>query len=101
MEADRTVQIFLSESTAALGVYEVIYTEAKKFICNCHKFISSNRCPHTKFVEDKVKNNGGTYPLEIAPEATKMEVLKAAQSADEFRKFLIKYAKIEVLDSNA
>ena len=97
MEKDRTVQIFLSQNMSPMRVYEVIYTGNKTFTCNCDAFTIRSRCNHTRFVEKKVKDNNGTYPLEISPGVTAEDVKKASESSEAFRMFLIKHGKIEVL----
>lgn len=49
-----------------------------------------------RFVQTRITANKGTYPLEISPRATAEEAEKAKSSSEEFRKFVIKYGKIEV-----
>jgi len=101
MQTDRTVQIFLSETSSAIGVFEVMYTTEKTFKCNCPTFESMAKCQHTRFVERKVKSNNGRYPLEISSDVTSEDVMEASKTAESFRMFLIKHGKIEVLNKNA
>jgi len=97
MEEARLVQIFLSQAnTPGPGIYEVSLTTDKKFVCTCPGFNGRNTCKHTKFVEARVKNNNGTYPLEISVRSQDEDTDRAMESPEAFRDFIIKYGKIEV-----
>ena len=97
MQGNKLVQIFLSENLNPGGVYEVSYTPSKSFVCTCPGFEGRSKCKHVKFVDERVKANNGTYPLEISKSVTNEEADKASESPEAFREFLIKYGKIEVL----
>jgi hypothetical protein len=97
MEDTRLVQIFLSQAnTPGPGIYEVSLTGDKKFICTCPGYNGRSTCKHTKFVEARVKNNNGTYPLEISTRSKDEDTDRAMESPESFREFIIKYGKIEV-----
>lgn len=97
MQDARLVQIFLSQAnTPGPGIYEVSLTKDKKFICTCPGYNGRATCKHTKFVEARVKNNNGTYPLEISTRCKEEDADMSVASPEEFRKFIIKYGKIEV-----
>lgn len=90
----RTVQIYLSEN----GIAEVeVDIESSSLRCNCEMHESRKTCKHVRMVESKMKKNGGTYPVQISSRATESETRKANKNSKEFRSFVIKYGKIEVL----
>lgn len=90
----RTVQIYLSED----GVYEVeVDIESSALRCTCSQYEVRNSCKHTRKVEAKMKSNGGNYPVQISSRATAAETRKANRSSKEFREFVIKYGKVEVV----
>ena len=100
MQGNKLVQIFLSESLNPGGVYEVSYTTNKTFVCTCPGFEGRNKCKHVKYVDEKVRANNGTYPLEVSKKVTEEAADRASESPEAFRDFLIKYGKIEVLTKN-
>lgn len=90
----RTVQIYLSED----GVAEVeVDVESAALRCTCPSYEGRSACKHTKLVHSKMKTNGGTYPVQISSRASALETKKANENATEFRQFVIKYGKVEVL----
>jgi len=97
MEEIKLVQIFLGgANTPGPGIFEVSLDKDKNFICTCPGFAGRGICKHTKFVSSRVKQNHGTYPLEISTRVTDEDTDKAHESPEEFRKFIIKFGKIEV-----
>jgi hypothetical protein len=90
----RTVQVFLSPT----GVFEVQLrpndTHAK---CNCPSYKIRNNCKHTKFVIERMDENDGHYAI-LVPEDVPEELADTANdSAENFRNFVLKYARVEVL----
>jgi len=96
MNTSRTVQFFISENLSPGGIYEVSVNNKKEFACTCPGFAGRATCKHTKFVVARVKQNHGTYPLEISSRVTDADAEKATESAESFREFIIKFGKIEV-----
>lgn len=97
MQDKKLMQIFLSPGvTPGPGIFEVSLTPTKVFICTCPGYLSRNSCKHVVFVKDKVKKNGGNYPLEISTRCTEEDADKALESPELFREFIIKFGKIEV-----
>jgi hypothetical protein len=97
MEDARLVQIFLSPAnTPGPGIFEVSLTPDKIFVCTCPGHAGRGTCKHTKFVEARVEQNNGTYPLEISTRCQDGEAEVALESPEAFREFIIKYGKIEV-----
>lgn len=96
VDQNRLIQIFLSP-TASPGpaIFEVSSIEGS-LRCTCQGFKGRTSCKHTRFVTARIKSNNGTYPLEISTEATEEDTLKAQESPEEFRKFVIKFGKVEV-----
>lgn len=99
MQAQDTklIQIFLSQGVSpSPAIYEVSTTIDGKLICTCPGYSGRGSCKHARFVSARIKNNGGTYPLEISKKATREEAETAQESTDAFRDFIIKFGKIEV-----
>ena len=94
---ERVIQVFLSQSMSpGPGIYEVSTTSDQEFVCTCSGFTNRKSCKHIKFVLSRVDGNNGTYPLEISSKATKEDADKAKESPEAFRKFILKYGKVEV-----
>lgn len=94
----RLIQVFLSETQSpGPGIYEVSTSESGSLFCTCPGFAGRKSCKHTKLVQARIDNNHGHYPLEITNRATQEEADKAKKSNEEYRKFIIKYGKIEVV----
>lgn len=90
----RTVQIYLSTD----GIAEVeVDVESSALRCSCPAYPTRSSCKHTKLVSSKMRSNGGTYPVQISSRANASETKKANESAENFRQFVIKYGKVEVL----
>lgn len=92
----RTVQLFISSQAA--GIFEVdVDTETRKLRCNCPKWRKTFDCKHVKFVHNRMEMNEGHYSILIPEEIPEDLALEANDSAEKFREFVVKYAKIEVL----
>lgn len=91
----RMVQVFLGDE----GVYEVEVDSVNKSAirCTCKTFKSRPRCEHTRHVKRVMENNDGHYTVSIPEIVDEQEALLAMGDADLFRKFIIKYGKVEVL----
>lgn len=95
--SNRLVQVFLSQAqTPGPGIFEVSADEPGNLFCTCPGFRGRHTCKHTKFVQARIDSNKGNYPLEISSRATRDDALKAKESNDNFREFVIKFGKIEV-----
>jgi hypothetical protein len=92
----RTVQIFLEPTTFKIHEVEISQESPDNVRCTCRAFSSGN-CKHSKFVKDSMKKNGGHYAVQIPREIPDNEVIEAMEDAESFRKFIINYAKIEVI----
>lgn len=94
----RLVQIFLTKdkSPKDSGIYEVSVNSDIKAICNCYVFRTSNKCKHADIVTARL-NDDGDYPFEFSERASKEEGKRANESNENFRDFIIKYGKIEVV----
>ncbi|CAB4174440.1 hypothetical protein UFOVP965_43 [uncultured Caudovirales phage] len=95
----RLIQVFLSQSqTPGPGIFEVCadYEDVERLDCTCPGFKSRKTCKHTSFVQARIDSNSGTYPLEISSRATPEDALKARESNEAFRDFVIRFGKIEV-----
>ena len=90
----KLVQVFLSPGIP--GVFDVSVDKYQTYQCTCTGFRGRAVCKHTKFVDARVQQNNGTYPLEISTKVTKEEAEKAQESNDTFREFILRFGKIEV-----
>ena len=92
----RTIQLFISAQAA--GIFEVeVDTDTKKLRCNCPKWKKTFNCKHVRFVDDRMHYNDGHYSILIPEEIPEELALNASDTAEKFREFVVKYAKIEVL----
>jgi hypothetical protein len=91
----RTIQFFISEE----GPFEVEmdYDNNRKLRCNCPDFQKVAKCKHQKFVKNLIEENGGYYSIQIPVEIDEDEALLAFSSSENFREFILKYGKVEVL----
>lgn len=93
----KLIQVFLSQTqTPGPNIYEVTGDEYQDLSCTCPNFRSKGSCKHVRFVNARIKSNGGEYPLEISPDATTEDIENARKSSESFREFVIKFGKIEV-----
>jgi hypothetical protein len=92
----RTVQIFLED----YGVVEVEIDQDnnQKVRCTCPTFSKAARCKHTKYVKNVMANNDGHYSIQVKTEVNEADAINAMSNADSFRNFVVKYAKVEVID---
>lgn len=94
----RLVQVFLPQNNVpGPGIYEVSVGDTDEFNCTCPGFSGRARCKHVAFVKARIETNNGTYPLEISSRATTDDAAKAQKSTKDFREFIIKFGKVEVL----
>jgi hypothetical protein len=92
------MQVFLPQSNVpGPGIYEVSVGDDDDFNCTCPGFSGRARCKHVAFVKARIETNNGTYPLEISSRATTDDAAKAQKSSKDFREFIIKFGKVEVL----
>lgn len=92
----RTVQQFISAQAA--GIFEVeVDTDTRKLRCNCPKWRKTFNCKHVRFVNERMSMNDGHYSILIPEEVPEDLAFEASDTAEKFREFVVKYAKIEVL----
>ena len=90
----RTVQVFLSPKGS--GIYEVeLTTDGAQIRCNCLTYKTRHACRHVKFVQSKMEN--GTYPIQVHQSAREEDMASYASDPEAFRRFIVKYGKIEVV----
>jgi len=87
-------QIFLSDT----GVHEVyVHHSSHKLRCDCSGFSARNTCKHAKFVQSRMNDNGGVYPVQIDNSADKEASLASTDDPKAFRELLLNFGKIEAL----
>jgi hypothetical protein len=91
----RTVQFFISEE----GVAEVeLDTDDSRIVrCSCKSFMVSKKCKHSVWMLNKISNNNGNYAVQIPDYVPDDLAYDTMEDKDEWREFVIKYGKIEVL----
>ena len=91
----RTVQFFIGDE----GVSEVeLDTDDSRIIrCSCKSFKASKKCKHANYVSSVVESSNGNYPVQVPEYVPDELAFEALEDAEEFRNFVIKYGKIEVL----
>ena len=98
MNGFRLIQVFLSGKAgmSGPGIFEVSGDENQSFICTCPGYAVKRNCRHVRFVKERIKVNGGVYPLQVNPDVPESAIKEALKSSEEFREFLLKHGKIEV-----
>ena len=95
----RTVQIFLDSKE--FQIYEVeINPEvqgSKGIRCNCSMFKLTKGCKHATFIQKSMTKNKGHYSVQVPNDVDNEEVINAMDNAKDFRDFIIRNAKIEVI----
>ena len=94
----KLVQVFLpNTNTSGPGIYEVSVGDPNEFYCTCPGFSSRLRCKQIQYFKTRIERNKGNYPLEISSRATPEDAERARGSNQEFREFIIKFGKVEVI----
>lgn len=92
----RTVQMFIEEA----GVFEVEVNseDSSKVRCSCRAFENSSRCKHSKYVKNAMAQNDGHYAIHVPVDVDDDAAANAMDSAEAFREFIIKYAKVLTIE---
>ena len=97
MQDRRLIQVFLPKTaTPGVSIYEVSSDPDGVLYCNCAGYVDKGTCKHVRLVNSRIKENKGTYPLEMIAKSSKEEAEEARASAESFRNYIIKFGKIEV-----
>lgn len=92
----RTVQFFLDEDLVC--EVEIDSIERKKVRCTCPAFQRDAKCKHSRHVKREMDQRAdGNYPIQITMPPNPEEIDLQSATAEEFRNFIIKYAKPEVI----
>ena len=92
----RTVQLFLEDDGVA--EVEIDQDNKSKIRCSCPAFFKAARCKHVKYVREQMSTNQGHYSIQIPLDIDETEAIAAINNAEEFRNFVVKYGKVEVID---
>lgn len=91
----RALQIFLSPK---VGVFEVSeHMVSGELRCTCTSFTARRHCRHTRWVGRRRDANDGVFPMQVTTTAKHEDAARARQSSQEFRDFVLRYGRIEVL----
>lgn len=93
----RTIQFFLEEEY--ICEVEIDSKELKKLRCSCPAFQKSAKCKHTKYCRSVMDadDNDGHYPLRVSDPEAVQKAKESVKDPEDFRDFIIKYAKVEVI----
>jgi hypothetical protein len=91
----RTVQMFIGDD----GVCEVQVDSDNhsKARCTCPNFMRIGKCKHVRHVKRQMEDNNGHYTVVVPDRISDEEASEAMRSPEDFRSFLIKHARVEVL----
>lgn len=93
----RLIQVFLTkDDVPGPSVFEVSLSPKNKVVCTCPGYRGRGECKHQKIVLARLDADNN-YPFEISEKATQVEGEHANHSNKDFREFIIKYGKIEVV----
>jgi hypothetical protein len=91
----RLLQVFLTpENAPEPRVSEVHMDDKQRLSCNCSGYKGRSACKHVEFVQKKIKDNEGHYPVPVIKSAPKF--VTKDMSSEDLRKFILTYGKIEV-----
>jgi hypothetical protein len=94
LDSWRTVQLFISPT----GVYEVqLSPDDPKPRCSCSTYKVRNSCKHTDFIKVRMEENDGHYAILVPDNIPEELAEQASETAEAFRAFVLKYARVEVL----
>lgn len=91
----RTVQMFISMDGVA--EVEVDAEFNKKIRCSCKTFNAAAKCRHTKFVKNRMEENGGIYEVQIPEDVDDQLAIDAMADPSLWRLFIIEHGEIETL----
>jgi len=92
----RTVQLFLGND--GVSEVEINSVDSTQVRCDCKNFTLLSRCRHQRFVKDSMAKNDGHYTIQVPEDTPDEAAAEAMGSAEEFRAFILRHAKVEVLD---
>ena len=93
----RTIQIFQDEYMSGVHEVRLNSVNSKRMHCSCKSYESSSRCKHVRYIKDAMSKNDGHYAIQIPYLAAEDESVSAIKTSDDWRQFVVKYAKIVVL----
>lgn len=93
----RTIQLFLDEDMSGVHEVRLNSVNSKKMYCSCQAYESSSRCKHVRYIKDAMNKNDGHYAIQIPYSAAEEDSIDAIKTPDDWRRFVVKYAKIVVL----
>jgi hypothetical protein len=93
----RLAQVFLDARVPRVYEVEIHQDVKNKVRCSCMQFKDNKRCMHTKYVQQKTNNYNGHYPIQLSNNIPDSLIIDVFDDKEEFRNFVIKYAKIEVM----
>lgn len=96
----KPLQFFLDKSgvsTVSLG------SDDKTLSCDCPPFKKKQKCKHVDWVTARVDRTTGVYPVQVSKRASEDEMKSAfvGSTPETYKKFMLKYGKVEVLEDSA
>lgn len=91
----RAIQQFLGSQAGNPGVYTVSIDEVHhSLLCDCPGFGGRGICKHTKYVQARMDENNGIYPMRVLQDATEADRDYAETSDSAFRNFVARFGEI-------
>lgn len=89
------LQFFLSQEPNTF-IHEVGIDKNGDVVCSCSIWSSKGSCKHSVFVISNMEEDGD-YLAELLGDFTDEELAESMTSEENYRKFIVKYGKIEAI----
>lgn len=93
----RTIQIFLDSKEYQIYEVQLNPEDNSNLRCNCKFFVMTKGCKHVEFVKKIMRKNKGHYSVQVPEKINEVDVMKAMETPEDFRNFIIHHGKIEVI----
>lgn len=95
MNVDNLWCVLICLDNKTMKVVEVyLETDTDELWCSCGR---KRLCRHIEMVQGRMAANGGFYPMVYVSKPSRRDVAKATLNPDEYREFVLKHTRIEVL----
>lgn len=91
----RLVQLFLDDK--GIHEFELDINDNRSVRCSCDRFKKRGDCKHSKWMDTAILESGGHYTIQVPETVDEVEAAIALDDPDDFRDFIIKYGKVEVI----
>lgn len=91
----RVVQLFLDDK--GIHEFELDINDNRNVRCSCERFRRRTNCKHVAWMDDAIDRAGGHYTIQVPEVDEQLDLDEVMNDYDDFRDFIIKYAKVEVI----